>query len=224
MLDDLYRELNRITAAADFIYWSDQIADASLVAAPARHRGRKDGDQGGVVVGPDLARRPGQGVAGGHGRALDGQVQEVENPTGRQEAGRHRHSGLPLQVACRCQQDARIREGLIDQGNTCGDALADTAYRSAENEKWLGENGLNSRIHRKKPRGRTMSTPTRKANGRKSKDRADVEYIFAQQKPGWCRRNLNRPKSDPDRSVNLLQSRLQPVQHEFKLLLEVSKH
>ena len=58
----------------------------------------------------------------------------------------------------------------------------DTGQRSAENEKWLKENGLNSRIRRKKPRGRPMSARTAKANGRKSKDRAKVEHVFAHQK------------------------------------------
>ena len=76
----------------------------------------------------------------------------------------------------------RLREGLIDHGNTCGDVWGDTGYRSAENEKWLKENGLNSRIHRKKPRGRPMPARTAKANGRKSKDRAKVEHVFAHQK------------------------------------------
>ena len=76
----------------------------------------------------------------------------------------------------------RLREGLIDRGNTCGDVWADTACRSAENETRLKENGLNSRIHRKKPRGRPMDKRTAKANGRKSKVRARVEHVFAHQK------------------------------------------
>ena len=76
----------------------------------------------------------------------------------------------------------RLREGLIDPGNTCGDVWGDTAYRSAENEKWLKEHGPDSRIHRKKPRGRPMPARTAKANGRKSKDRAKVEHVFAHRK------------------------------------------
>ncbi len=76
----------------------------------------------------------------------------------------------------------RLREGLIDRGNTCGDVWGDTGCRSAENERWLKEHGLNSRIHRKKPRGRPMPARTAKANGRKSKDRAKVEHVFAHRK------------------------------------------
>ena len=74
----------------------------------------------------------------------------------------------------------RIREGLADPGNTCH--VKYWGYRSAKNEKWLKEHGLNSRIHRKKPHKRPMSAPTAKANGRESKNRAKVEHVFAHQK------------------------------------------
>ena len=77
---------------------------------------------------------------------------------------------------------ARLREGLIQGGNARRDEWADTACRSAENEEWLGRNGLKSRIHRRKPRGRPMSARTAKANGRKSAVRAKVEHVFARQK------------------------------------------
>jgi hypothetical protein len=44
------------------------------------------------------------------------------------------------------------------------------------------ENGFTSRHHRKKPPGRPMPARTRRANGRKSKVRAAVEHVFAEQK------------------------------------------
>ena len=57
-----------------------------------------------------------------------------------------------------------------------------TAYRSAKNEKHLAENGLRSQIHRKKPQGKPMPEAVARANGKKSKVRAYVEHVFAQQK------------------------------------------
>ncbi len=39
-----------------------------------------------------------------------------------------------------------------------------------------------SRIHRKKPRGRPMPKPTRRANAAKSAVRSKVEHVFAHQK------------------------------------------
>ena len=76
---------------------------------------------------------------------------------------------------------ARLVE-VIDAANTAGDVWADTAYRSAKNEAWLAERGLVSRIHRKKPPGRSMPVRTRRANARKSTVRSAVEHVFARQK------------------------------------------
>jgi len=59
---------------------------------------------------------------------------------------------------------------------------ADTAYRSKANEMHLANNGLRSRIHRKKPPGRPMPVNVSRANGTKSKVRAAVEHVFARQK------------------------------------------
>jgi transposase, IS5 family len=83
--------------------------------------------------------------------------------------------------------DAAAHDGarlgdLLDPNNTAGGVWADTAYRSAKNEAMLAERGLVSRIHRKKPKGRPMAEPSRRANARKSAVRAAVEHVFAQQK------------------------------------------
>ena len=77
---------------------------------------------------------------------------------------------------------ARLREGLVVRTNTARDVWADSAYRSAENEDWLTDHGMISRIHRKKPRGRPMPSRTSRANGRKSAVRSKVEHVFAHQK------------------------------------------
>ena len=66
----------------------------------------------------------------------------------------------------------RLREGLIDPG-----LIDDRRQRPIKccTKYWgagyRAENGLNSRIHRKKPYKRPMSTRTAKANGRKSSAR-----------------------------------------------------
>jgi transposase, IS5 family len=79
-------------------------------------------------------------------------------------------------------EGARLRDGLIDKTNTAGAVYADTAYRSAANEAFLMKNGLVSRIHRKKPKGRPMPEAMRRANAAKSKIRSKVEHVFAEQK------------------------------------------
>ena len=76
---------------------------------------------------------------------------------------------------------AQLRN-VLNRGNTGSTVWADTAYRSKKNEAWLGRNGYVSDIHQKKPKGRPMSEVTSRANGRRSKIRAFVEHVFAQQK------------------------------------------
>lgn len=59
---------------------------------------------------------------------------------------------------------------------------ADSAYRSKANEAWLAARGLVSHIHRRKPKGRPMPDHIRRGNATKSKVRAFVEHVFADQK------------------------------------------
>jgi IS5 family transposase len=83
--------------------------------------------------------------------------------------------------------DAAAHDGarlgdVLDATNTASDVWADTAYRSAKNEAMLNARGLVSRIHRKKPQGKPMPEPTRRANAMKSKVRSAVEHVFGCQK------------------------------------------
>ena len=55
---------------------------------------------------------------------------------------------------------ARLREGLIEPSNAASDVLADSAYRSTENERFLKGVSKISRIHRRKPKGRPMPERT----------------------------------------------------------------
>jgi len=75
-----------------------------------------------------------------------------------------------------------LREVLLDKTNTASGVWADTAYRSAANEAFMERNGFVSRVHRKKPKGKPMPKPTRRANAEKSKVRSRVEHVFAEQK------------------------------------------
>lgn len=65
---------------------------------------------------------------------------------------------------------------VLDKRNTGSTVWADTAYRSKKNEEWLRENGFNSDIHRKKPKGQPMSERTARANARRSTIRSGVEH------------------------------------------------
>ncbi|CCV10467.1 transposase (fragment) [Mesorhizobium sp. STM 4661] len=83
---------------------------------------------------------------------------------------------------CGGLEGARLREGLLDRSNTSRSVWADTAYRSNANEAFMEKQGFISRVHRKKPKGRPMPETTRRANNIKSRVRARVEHVFAEQK------------------------------------------
>jgi len=80
------------------------------------------------------------------------------------------------------RHDGAQLPALVSKANTASDVWADTAYRSKANEKHLADNGLRSKIHRKKPQGRPMPVNISRANGMKSKIRAAIEHVFARQK------------------------------------------
>jgi len=77
---------------------------------------------------------------------------------------------------------ARLREGLLDRSNTGSAVWADTAYRSAANERHMERHGFVSKVHHKKLPHREMPAPTRRANAGKSVIRSRVEHVFADQK------------------------------------------
>lgn len=78
--------------------------------------------------------------------------------------------------------DGRQLRHIIDKTNTAADVWADSAYRSQANEKWLSDNMMVSRIHRRKPAGKPMPLNVAKGNAAKSSIRAVVEHVFAHQK------------------------------------------
>lgn len=78
--------------------------------------------------------------------------------------------------------DGRQLPDLIDAENTASPVWADTAYRSRANEAMLARRGKVSMIHFRKPRGKAMPEPRKKANAARSRVRSAVEHVFAHQK------------------------------------------
>ncbi len=71
---------------------------------------------------------------------------------------------------------------LLDRDAFDSRVRADTAYRSAANERAIGKAGRRSMIHFRRPRGRPMPGPHRRANRARSRVRAAVEHVFAEHK------------------------------------------
>ena len=73
---------------------------------------------------------------------------------------------------------------ILDKSNTSNEVWADSAYRSAEMEAKLKERGYKSRIHRRGARNHPLSERQQAANTARSRVRARVEHVFADQENG----------------------------------------
>jgi IS5 family transposase len=200
-LDGLFEQLDRAIKEAGYLPMSGQIVDASLVAAPRQRN--TDGEKAAIKAGktaaeiwPDRPARAAQKDTDARWTLKTSKGKVEADGTARRDLAipafgykshisiDKRHGFIRRQKVtdAAAQDGARLREGLIDPTNTASDVWADTAYRSQANEDFLADLGNTSRIHRKKPRGRSMAKHTAKANARKSAVRAGVEHVFAQQK------------------------------------------
>ena len=200
-LDELFAELDRAITAAGHRPRGGQIVDATLVAAPRRRLTEEEKAQ--AKEGRSAAEIWPQKPAKARPRDVEARwTLQRSRPKARTERvepialavprfGYKSHVSVDRMhgivrrqvVTDAARHDgARLREGLIQRARTARDVWADSAYRSAENEAWLAEHGMVSRIHRKKPRGRPMPRPTRRANGRRAAVRARVEHVLAHQK------------------------------------------
>ena len=197
----LFEQFDALLRQAGYIAMSGQIVDASLVAAP---RQRNTGDEKKAIkegrIPANWKAKPAKlrhkdrdarwTVKFSKAKPReDGSMPPVDLAIPLFGYQNHvsidRHFGFIRRWAATdaaAYEGRRLREGLLDKRNTASGVWADTAYRSAANETFLTKNGFVSHIHRKKPKGRTMPETMRRANNAKSKIRARVEHVFAEQK------------------------------------------
>ena len=90
--------------------------------------------------------------------------------------------------ARRAAPDGRALRKILSDETSSMDVSADTAYRAQSNETWLTRTVFTGRIHRRKPRGKTMPDRSRRPSVKKpavrtrARARAHVEHVFAHQK------------------------------------------
>ncbi len=199
-LDKLFSRLDAAINAAGFLPMGGQIVDATLVAAPKQRN--TDAEKADIKAGripsawkdkPHKLRQKDRDArwtvkfAKARERQ-DGQAQpDIAIPFFGYKSHisidrRHGIIRRGLTTDAAAHDGARLREGLIDPNNTASGVWADTAYRSRANEEYLDKAGKVSRIHHKKPKGRPMPKPLARGNAAKSKIRARVEHVFAEQK------------------------------------------
>ena len=74
--------------------------------------------------------------------------------------------------------DSQVVDDILDPKNTASGVWADSAYRTAEIEEKLKENGLKSRIHRKGNRDKPLSERERQGNKTRSSVLVRIEHVF----------------------------------------------
>jgi IS5 family transposase len=200
-LDTLFARLDRAISEAGYLPMGGQIVDATLVAAPRQRNTEVEkaaikAGKTAAEIRPDKPAKARQKdvdarwtVKFSKGRpAADGTPQaDIAIPVFgyKSHISIDRRHGIIRRAKvtdAAAHDGARLREGLIDPNNTASDVWADSAYRSAENERFLARLGKVSRIHRRKPKGKPMPKRTARANAAKSVVRTHVEHPFAQQK------------------------------------------
>ena len=200
-LDTLFARLDRAISEAGYLPMSGQIVDATLVSAPRQRN--TDAEKAAIKAGKSADEIWPEKPAKARQKDVDARwTVKVSKAKPAADGAPQTDIAIPVfgykshisidrrHGIIRCQKvtdaaahdGARLREGLIDPNNTASDVWADSAYRSAENERFLDSIGKTSRIHRRKPRGRPMPKRTARANAAKSAVRAHVEHPFAHQK------------------------------------------
>ena len=198
-VDRLFQRFDAALRSAGYLAMSGQIVDATIVAAPRQRNttAEKEAIKAGRIP-EGWAERPAKlrqkdrdarwTVRFSKAKPRSDGVPQVDLAVPAFGYKSHiaidRRHGLIRRwtISDAAAHDGARLAAMLDGQNTASDVWADTAYRSAKNERLLAEHGLVSRIHRKKPKGRPMAQRTRRANARKSAIRSAVEHVFARQK------------------------------------------
>ena len=181
LVEGLFREVLSQIDAAGFAARRGQIVDAALVSAPRQRNSRAENaaiKAGETPAGWGEVKRQHKDVDARwtmkHGKAHYGYKNQVS--VDRKHKVIRRYAVTSAEI-----HDSQMFEELLDPDNSSGDVWADAAYRSTQREALLAEAHYRSRIHRKGTRGRALTAREKEANRKRSKVRARVEHVFAQQ-------------------------------------------
>jgi IS5 family transposase len=198
LIEKLFSSFDRALKDRGYLAMSGQIVDASIISAPRQRMTKEEKEtvkEGKIPeswkVNPSkLAQKDRDGrwmmkYSKAKTKAGDGVI-DIAIPY----FGYKNHISIDkrygfvrkFQTTDASRYDGKLFSQLLDKGNTASLVWGDTAYRSEENEKLLADEGFVSKLHCKKPKGKSMPVRTQKANGVKSKIRAKVEHVFAVQK------------------------------------------
>ena len=194
-LKKLFKHFDQALSCAGYAPRGGQIVDATLVSAP-RQRMKKE-EQQAVKDGhsaddiwPDAPHKAAQKDVDARWIMKLKKGENAQQDIAIPYYGYKSHIAIDRRyrfirtcvVTNAARYDGHILPEVITRDNTSSEVWADSAYRSQDNEAFLKENSLLSRIHRKKPRGKPMPAHISRGNGTRSRARSCVEHVFAEQK------------------------------------------
>jgi IS5 family transposase len=185
-VEELFDLFDGLLKDKGYLAMGGQIIDATIVSAPKQHNSGEENETIKEGETPeDWKSKPAKN------RQKDKDARWTKKHE-RSYFGYKNHIGVDRRhkfvrryvVSDASVHDSQKFEDVLDASNTASDVRADSAYRSAEIEEKLAECGLKSRIHRRACRNRKLSEAQKAANTTRSKVRARVEHVFADQKNG----------------------------------------
>jgi len=177
LVDKLFARMLSQIDAAGFAARKGQIVDAAIVPVPKQRNSREENARIKAGETPedwsDAKRRQ----------------KDVESRWTQNHYGYKNHISIDNKhkvirryaITSAGVHDSQVFETLLDENNSSGDVWADSAYRDKAREEALPKANYRSKIHRKGSRKRPLNEREQAANRKRSKIRARVEHVFAQQ-------------------------------------------
>jgi transposase, IS5 family len=181
LAEALFAGFDGFLRANGFAARKGQIVDASIVRVPRQHNRR---DENAAIKEGDTPEEWSEEKR----RQKDADATWTKK-SGRYEFGYKNHIQVDVEnkfirdyaVTAAGVHDSQVFGGLLDPRNTSADVWADSAYRSAEHERMLADNGYRSHVQRKAQKGRPLGAHEIRGNRRRSRVRARVEHVFGMQ-------------------------------------------
>ena len=183
LVKTLFERFNRCLDAKGYIARGGQIVDATIVSAPKQRNSREENE----------AIKTGKTPACWEDDPAKNAQKDKEarwtKKHGKSYFGYKNHIGVDRKhklIRRYADSDASVHDSqkldeLLDRSNTGNEVWADSAYLSAETEAKLKAKGYKSRVHRRSTRNRPLAQCQQAANTTRSKVRARVEHVFAEQ-------------------------------------------
>jgi IS5 family transposase len=181
LIGKLFAALDNQIELAGYIPRKGQIIDASIVEAPRQRNSKDENDmiKSGFAPADWSEPKRRQKDVDARWTKKNGQIYYGY----KNHVGVDRESKLirAWEAASASVHDSQIFYELLDDNNSCNDVWADSAYWSQDRAEEMAKLGYRSRVHRKGVRGRELTEADKKANRLRSRVRARVEHVFAQQ-------------------------------------------